>query len=166
MAVVDTKATVISNRDSSPKVLSNSRISNGVLKSCIGVVEAANGDSANSKYFFGTVPSNARISNLLLSCDGAGTNTAMDIGIYKSTLDGGAVVDADCFASAQALGTALVKSSVLHESGVFGIEDSEKPLWEVLGLTADPKLEYDIVGTVTTAADSADTIVLECLYVI
>jgi len=166
MGVVSTKATAISNRDSSPKVLNNSRISKGALQSFVGVVEAASDDSAGSKYFFGSIPSNARVSNILLSCDGAGTNTAMDIGLYKSTLNGGAVVDADLFASAQALGTALVKSSVLHESTVFGIEDSEKPLWEALGLTADPLIDYDVVGTITTAADSADTIVIEGIYVI
>lgn len=166
MAVVSTKATAVSNRDSSPKVLNNARISKGAVQAFVGVIEGANGDSANSKYFFGTIPSNARMIALYLSCDGAGTNSAMDIGLYQTTANGGAVVDADCFASAQALGTALTHSNVMHESGVLGIEDLEKPIWEVLGLTADPKVDYDVIGTVTTALDAGDTLTLQGLYAI
>lgn len=164
MAVVITKATAISNRDSSPKVLSNSRIARGDIRECVGLVTAASGDSIGSTYIFGSVPSNARISQVLLSCDGAATTGAADIGVYQTTENGSAVVDADAFASAQALTSALSNSDVTHESGVYGIEDSEKPLWEVLGLSEDPKISYDIVATLTAAMDAADDIALKVRY--
>lgn len=165
MAVVSTKATAISNRDSSPKALSDANISKGVMKEAVGTIETTGSDSATSKYYFASVPSHARITDVLLSCDGNNTGGAMDIGLYRTTADGGAVVDADFFASAQALGTALTNSSVAHESGVFGIEDIEKPLWEALGLSADSRTMYDVVGTITTADDAADSITLKVQYV-
>lgn len=165
MAVVTTKATAISNRDSDPVVLSDANISRGHLKEAVGTIETNGDDSANSKYVFASIPSNARVSAVLLSCDGNNTDGAGDIGLYRTTDDGGAVVDADFFASAQALGTALTNSDVTHESGVYGIEDIEKPLWEALGLSEDPNLLYDVVMTLTTADDSADTISLKIQYV-
>jgi hypothetical protein len=40
---------------------------------------------------------------------------------------------------------------------VFGIEDVEKPLWEALGLTADPVRDYDIALTLTAANGAGAT---------
>ena len=89
----------------------------------------------------------------------------MDVGVYRTDDDGGAVVDADHFASATVVTSALVDSNVAHESGVYGIEDKNKPLWEALGLSADPQIWYDIVGTVTTDMGGAGTLMLEATYV-
>ena len=166
MGVVTTKATAISNRDATPKILSNANISKGTLMQLVGTIETTGTDSATSKYIMGSIPSNARVSRVLLSCDGNNTSGAMDIGLYRTTLGGSTVVDADLFASAQALGTALINSDVTHESAEFGIEDVEKPLWAALGLSEDPKYHYDVVCTITTADDSADTISLKVEYVI
>lgn len=165
MAIVSTKATAISNRDSSPKVLSNSNISRGDVKQAVGTIETTGSDTAASIYYFASVPSNARISKVLLSCDGNNTAGAGDIGLYRTTADGGAAVDVDFFASAQVITSALNKSDVTHESAVFGIEDVEKPLWEALGLSEDPKYHYDIAMTLTTADDAADTVSLHVEWV-
>lgn len=167
MAVVSTKSSVITNRDATPAVLSNANLLKGTMLEAVGMVEAANGDSIGSKYFMVTVPSNARISQVLLSCDDIGTTTIADVGVYKSTADGGTVVDADFFGSAVSLKDgALTNSDVTHESGAYDIDDSEKMLWSALGLTADPNINYDIILTLTAAADAAGTIVLKVRYVI
>lgn len=166
MAVVDKLSTTITNRDATPKVATNASISKGTLLEAIGFIDAANGDSANSTFRFCSVPSNARISQVLLSCDGGASAGAGNIGVYQTTENGGAVVDADLFASAQALTSALVHSDVTHESGEYGIEEVEKPLWELLGLSADSKRYYDIVLTISTGIDAADTIGLKVRYVI
>jgi hypothetical protein len=161
MAVVTKKSGSATDRDATPRVPVNGNIAGGFLKSWVGTIETTGTDSAASKYIMCVgVPSNARVQQVFLSCDGNNTSGAMDIGVYKSTADGGTVVDADFFASAQAIGTILTNSDVTHESGVYGIEDVEKPLWDALGLSADPNLLYDIVATITTADDSADTITL------
>lgn len=166
MGVEHKKSTAITNRDSTPSILSNASVAGGETKEAVGVVEVLPTDDANSTFRFAQIPSNARISQVLLSCDDSGTAGAMDIGIYKATQDGGQVVDANHFATAQSLATALVSSDVTHASGVYGIEKSELPLWKALGLTEDPKINYDLVGTVTTAVETQATVVAKVKYVI
>lgn len=167
MAVVTKKSGPVTNRDATPRVAVQGNLVGGRVCESVGTIETTGTDSAGSKYILcAGIPSSSRVTEVLLSCDGNNTNGAMDIGIYKSTGDGGAVVDADFFASAQAIGTILTNSNVAHESGVYNIDDLEKPLWEALGLTADPGLLYDVVATITTADDSADTITLKTRFVI
>jgi hypothetical protein len=102
-----------------------------------------------------------------LYSDDVGTTGTLDIGIYKNTADGGAVVDADFFASAVDINAAALNGTdVTHESTVFGFEDAEKPLWEALGLSSDPCLIYDVVITSTQAASSGGTLTLKGLYVV
>lgn len=165
MAVVTTKSAAITNRDAIPKVINSGRTVNGRLHRAAGLVPVANGDSIASKYIFCSVPSNAIVSDLKVTTADIGTTLAMDIGLYKNTADGGAVVDADRFASALSLsGGALAKSSAVHESTVYPYTDMEKPLWEALGLSADPGLIYDVVGTLTAASDATGTILVEVEY--
>lgn len=167
MATVSLYSTQITNRDASPRVLSNSYLVKGALYESVGTLECTAADDIGSKYYLCTIPSNARISDVLLTCDSTGTTGTADIGLYQTTENGSAVVDADFFASAQALTSALSKSSVLHESGVFGKEDVEKRVWELVsGLTEDPKIDYDVVLTVTEATVSGGTVSLHIQYTI
>jgi hypothetical protein len=131
-----------------------------------GIAEAGAADDIGSKYYMCSLPSNARVMQVLLSCDSVGTTGTADIGIYQTTKNGSAVVDADHFASAQALTTALKNSDVTFESGVYGVEDIEKPLWEALGLSADPKIDYDVVLTLTQATVGGGTLSLQVIYAI
>lgn len=166
MATVSVSSTQITNRDAIPRVLNNARLSKGTMLCSAATVEASAGDNIGSKYKMCQIPSNARVHSVLLSCDDLGSTGLADIGIYQTTENGGAVVDADHFASAQALTTALKNSDVTHKSGVYGVEDIEKPLWEALGLSADSKRDYDVVLTLTEAAELAGTISLQVAYVI
>lgn len=171
MAVVTTKATAITNRDATPAVLTNGNIVRGDMKEFVGIVEGANGDSIASKFIYGQIPSNARVTEVLLSCDAISTSGAMDVGIYQTTQNGGAVVDADFFASAVVLTSALLNSDITQEADPadaaagFGKADSEKMLWQALGLSSDPNLMYDVVGTLTTALGGAGTTVLKVRWV-
>ena len=165
MAVVTTKSGGITNRDASPKVKINAILTEGLLRENVGTVEVASGDSIASKYVMFQVPSNARVSQLLVWADDIGTTTAGDIGLYQTTANGSAVVDADFFASAVDLaGGVLNAVDVTHESGVYDADDAEKPLWTALGLTTDPNLFYDVVLTLTAAADAAGTFTLKGKY--
>ena len=163
MAVVNTKASAITAADAGTAVKKN--LTAGVLTECAGTLEAVSGDSIASVFRLARVPSNARISRVLLSCD-AITTCAGDVGVYDvAAVNSGAVIDADFFASAQSLATALANTDVTHESGVFGVEDIEQPLWQALGLSADPGKQYDIAVTLTAAAGSAGTVSLKVAYV-
>lgn len=167
MATVSVSSTMITNRDATPRVLSNSRVSKGAMQVACGYCESSALDDIGSKYKFCSVPSNARIHSVLLSCDSVGTAGAADIGIYQTTENGGAVVDADFFKAAQSLATALKNSDVTFgNTGGYGVEEGEMPLWQALGLSADSKRDYDIVATVTTATISAGSIFLQVAYVI
>ncbi len=77
-------------------------------------------------------------------------------------------MDADLFASALALTTPdKLNLDVTFESGEFTVTESFKPLWEVLGLTADPCREYDIAATITTTFNGGPTAMgLKVRYVI
>jgi hypothetical protein len=167
MAVVTTKSAAITNRDATPKVLNNAGVAGDTLKQATGLVTAVNGDSIGSKYIFFSVPSNAYVRSLKVTCPDIGTTTAADIGLYRTVAEGGAVVDVDYWASAVSLsGGALSKSEVINEAGAAGglITNFEKRIWETLGLTSDPGLVYDVVATLTAAADAGGAIVLEMQY--
>ena len=164
MAVVNTKATAITNADASTQTNSSMRISGGSVKESLGTVEAANGDSIASVYRFARVKSGDRVSRVLLSSD-AITSAAGDIGLYDTAANGAAAVDADFFGSAVSLASAQVNTDVTHESGVFGVEDVEQPLWQALGLSADPGKLYDVAVTLTAAAAAAGTISLKVQFI-
>lgn len=155
MAVVNRNSTALADMVATPKVLVNpSKGAAGQLVEVAGYVANAADDSANSVHRFCRVPSNARISQVLLSC-GTATAGAGDVGIYQTDENGGAVVDADLFASAQSLTSALANADVTYESGEFTRAESVQPLWQVLGLTSDPNREYDVALTITTNYNTA-----------
>lgn len=167
MAIVALKSGPITNRDAVPAVANNANVEGGMLRECVGTLEATTADDIGSTYRFCQIPSNARVSQVLLYADDQGTAGDMDVGIYRTTGDGGAVVDADFFATATDVNAAALNGSdITHASGVFGLEDAEKPLWEALGLSSDPGIMYDVVGTLTEANSTGGTLMLKVRYVI
>lgn len=166
MAVENLNSTPIGNIEATPKVFNNSNVEGGHLRSSVAIVEASASASATSTYMMVKVPSNARIRDVIFSSDAMGATGAVDVGIYQTEENGGAVVDADHFASAVANTSAVTNSNVTHESGVNGIEDKAKPLWEALGLSADPKRDYYVGLTATAVLADGGTMALDVSYVI
>ncbi len=167
MAVVAVKSTQITNRDASPRVFNNSRVANALKEFTIDSFSIANTDSIASTYRVVSIPSRAVVIAVRISAPDIGTTTAADVGLYRTTLDGGAVVDADFFASAVSLnGGAISKSDITLESGVVSLTNSVRTVWENLGLSADPGVYYDVVLTLTGAADASGVGVLEVEYVV
>lgn len=120
---------------------------------------------------FMTLRSGDRLLELMISSDGGSTAAALNFGIYLAgNAHDGAVKDADLFASAQAISTAIERTSIFLESGTPQHEDHGKRLWELLALgdgddTVDPVVLYDICGVVSTAFTDADSIMtLEAYY--
>lgn len=161
MAVVTLKSAQVTNADASPRVLNDGKTAGGVVHEFVATIAAALGDDIGSTYRFMRVRSSDRVSAVKLYCD-AITTCAGDFGLYRTAADGGAVVDADFFASAQSLAAAITTGTeIQHESAVYGVEDIEKPLWSGLGLSADPGIDYDITLTLTAAAASAGDVSLK-----
>lgn len=171
MAVVTTKSAAVTNADAATQTNNSQKIAGGRLREDVGTLEAVSGDSIGSVYRLARIKSGSRISRVLLTCD-AITTCAGDIGVYDVTsVNSGAVIDADFFASARSLAVAIDHADVTHEADPadagagYGFADVEKPLWQALGLTADPNKLYDIALTLTAAAGSAGTVSLKVQYV-
>lgn len=164
MAVVNTKATAVTNADAAPNVPTSTKIAGGRIKSNVGVVAVANGDSIGSVLRTARVHSSWRIRRVLLSSD-AITTAVADIGLVETAANGGAAADADLFGSAVALTAAQSNVDVTRESGVYTVANAEKQVWQLLGLTADPNKFYDVAGTLTAAATGPGSVAIDVEYV-
>lgn len=161
MAVVAVKSTLITNADATPAVLNSPRVDGGFERIEVATAAITSGDNTGSTYRMFRVPSNAVMTDLRVYSPDIGTTTISDIGLYRTAKDGGAVVDADFFASALSLKDgALNGTDVLHESAVFSIANSGKELWDALGLSSDPSVFYDVAFTLTADADATATVKL------
>ena len=159
MAVVAVKSTLVTNADALPAVLNNPRVDGGFERIEVATVAITSGDTTASTYRMFRVPSNAVMTDLRIYSPDIGTTTIADIGLYRTAKDGGAVQDADFFASAVSLKDgALNGTDVLHEAAVFTIANSGKELWDALGLTSDPSVFYDVALTLTGDADATGTV--------
>jgi len=169
MADDSKKSTTITGLDTDPPLRPNSWVAGGVPKSYVETVEAADAASIGSKYRFFRVTSWMRVEDLFVMNDALSAG-AMDVGLYDTADNGGAVVDADFFASAVSLASANKATggtNIAWEAAGSASDISKvtQPIWQVLGLTSDPRKEYDVVGTVTTALGAAGTISLRGKFV-
>lgn len=156
MAVVTVKSTAIANLDSSPAVQNQPNLQRGTVRASIGYAPVANGDSIGSQYRLARIRSGDRLHGLTLFCT-AITSAAANVGLYA--VNGGAVVNAAIFAAAQSIASALPTGTNLLFS-VTTLDLVEKRVWELLGLSSDPKVEYDVVLTLTAAATAAGKVAL------
>lgn len=167
MAVVNLKSTIITNRDATPVVLTEPSISGGVLKESSGFITSAADDSIASIYRLCQVPSNARVSSVLLS-SGALTSAAADIGVYYPTTaagTAGAVISVAYFGSAVSLATAQTNTEVLNESTTNTVAKQQQELWQAIGLSADPGGYFDVAATLTAATTAIGAVGLKVRYV-
>jgi len=111
---------------------------------------------AGSTYRLFKVRSNDSVKSVVVDNATQGGACTADIGLYAVNKDGsiGAVVDADFFASALPM-TANVNVNITRENGAtITSGNMEKRLWEQLGLTVDPQVEYEVVTTIVVATSA------------
>ena len=171
MAVVNTKSTAITNRDATPPVINDGRIERGVMKSGLGSVAVGAADSATSFYPLVSVPSSAMIRAVRATNPAGMTTLAGNVGVFKNTKNSGgsttgvaANTGSDTiFASAASFASAQNHAPV---DALFTSDKREQPLWQAIGLTADPMTTFDIGIVVTTAnTGAAGRACLEVQYV-
>ncbi|MFN3856542.1 MAG: hypothetical protein ACK4RV_02250 [Caulobacter sp.] len=160
MAVANTKSTVVTGADSTPRVLSNPHLARGTLIETVGVCEVAAADDNASVYRFVRVRSSDRISEIMLANDAITGGTDYDVGIYETAAYGGAVVSKDVFADGLDVSSAVAFRDVLYHDAAANIDKAEKRVWEWLGLSADPQKDYDIAATGNTVGSGAGTLAL------
>jgi len=149
MAVENLKTLALTNADAKPVVIGNSRTLRANLQQAVGNALADAAASIGSTYRLVRIPSNATAVNVFLSNAAFTTTGAADIGIYNAKT--GVVVDADFFGSAVLLTSIQNELNVTRESTVYTLANLDKPIWQALGLTEDPQVEYDVTLTLTAA---------------
>lgn len=177
MAVVTTKSTAIANRDAVQKVLTDPFIAGGSTTEAYGFVAAAVGDSINSAYKMMSVPSNARVSSLRLANGALGTSVTVDVGVFYPTtlpLGGGsflspALAGTLITSSAIAAGTAVSSANAtfvdLISTATLSLDKQEMPLWQMIGMAADPECNLDLGYVVKGAAvGTAGQIAMKAIY--
>jgi hypothetical protein len=84
------------------------------------------------------VRSSDKVNSILFWAPDIGTTVAADVGLYDTAANGGAVVDADFYASAVSFASGPYNAvDVTYEALVAGgsLANGEKRIWEALGLT-------------------------------
>jgi hypothetical protein len=168
MAVANTKSTAITNADATPPVLVNRAIAGADIKISKGICAVAAADDDNSVYRFARLPSNAVIHSIRILNDAITGGTAYHCGVWDTAENGGAVVDADLFASSvdiSAGNTAWLE--LRYEAATTAVIDhAERQLWYILDLGAatlasDPNKQYDICLQGATVGTGAGDILME-----
>lgn len=165
MAVVALKSTVVTNADATIQTFNPVTQHGGRRRSIVATVEVTNGDSIGSTYRLARLPSNARVAGIFMTCD-AITSAAADFGLYQTAANGGAVVDADAYAAAQTIATAITMLPVNLAFKTRDIANCTKLVWEDLALSADSQRTYDLAATLTAAATASGTLSVEVVFVV
>jgi len=177
---------MITNRDANPPV-PNSLYGAGRPFSKRAVVVAVTGDTNVSQYGFFTLSSSAHMESVKLSNDALSASTAINVGLYETTqfpgsggvfgavIAGGlagpyntsALTNTNtCFGSTTAMTSAATKAEIMYSGSgqAYTFTTADNPLWKMLGFTADPLREFDLVVTVTTTVVAGGAILLEATY--
>lgn len=162
MAVVNTKATALTNADAKPAVFTGSYIAGGRLRQMVGTVSVLAADSDGSAYRVARIWSGWRIASIRLFNTAITDGTAYDVGLYD--IDDGVAADDDVYAT----GVNLTSASTAGTEVVFeqrGIQLAANRVFEDLGETADPHKWYDLVLTGDTVGTVDGTITVMVTYV-
>ena len=107
-----------------------------------------------------------RISEIDVLNDAITSGATYDIGLYQTAENGGAAVDADCYATDVSFTTARAATGAV-ELGFEAkdVANIEKRVWEDAGLSADPGRYYDLCLTGDAVGSGAGTISVRVRYV-
>lgn len=147
------KSVAITNREATPRVLNNPGLggkgTNKMVKSYLASVTAAL--SITSVIRMVEIPAHCIVSGVMFQSAAQGAGT-LDLGLYRTNADGGAVVDADYFASLINCASAVVWTDEMNESTTNTIAKQNQPIWEAAGMSAPGPAKgtmLDVALTVT-----------------
>lgn len=170
------KSTLLTNRDATPKVLTDASLSGGVMSEVQGSAKTGASDGGGSTYKLISIPSNARLSQLYWQSDTLGSGCVVDVGVwYPPALPLGganflaygssaALIGTSFFATALTANGAQARTDITNQSLNYLIPLQETPLWNVLGLPSDPEISFDIGFVVRVATASAGYVGLQARY--
>lgn len=118
----------------------------------------AAGDDDGSIYRIGRIASNAVMYDCNIACTAITGGTSYDLGLYN--VDLGTVVDANIFMAAQTMASA---SRAIDGLSAIPVATLNKPIWVLLGLSADPQIQYDLAFTANTVGTVDGNIAIKLL---
>lgn len=174
------KSVSITNSDATPRVINATGVgavgyakdvSDWITPTAAGLLTTA------STYKLIRVPTTIKLKSLVLAVDGdieTSTGLALDVGAYysDSTTDGtpaadqGVLISANCFLAASTSFQSSATADV-NALAAYSVQARNEPLWQGLGLSADPGGNIDIVLAVHTAATTgvSHKVGIRALYV-
>lgn len=166
MAVDHVKSPNITNLDSFPVVQNTAgEGAQGVLRSINGYATAVAASSVGATYQLVRVPSTVKVKRIFFESEAQGAGK-FDVGVFYATDGGGGqptsllvanAIDADFFASAIDCTSLVAATDITNESTTYSLDKRDMPLWQALGLTSDPRVNFDIVASVITTAVTTGT---------
>ena len=160
-----TKSTTITNLDASPSTVPPVRESHGRLMARVETLETAAADTTAQVYRFVRMNAQDVITSILLFADDCNSATDMDCGIYE--INGGVVVDADCYADGQSLASGPLSATELrfHDATTADVALAQQAVWQDAGVSATPgNKQYDLCLTSNADISTAATITLQVFY--
>lgn len=148
------KGTALANRESTPRVLNNPGLGSGArLKCAIGHLASVTAAlSITSVIRLVEIPSSAVVTRVEFQSAAQGAGK-FDIGVYRNNADGGLVAFTSSnafFATAVDCASAVVITDDTNESTTYTIAKQNQPIWQAIGMAADPKSTLDVCATVVT----------------
>lgn len=128
------------------------------------LISITNGDSIASKFFIGSLPSNAKLNpGGTLYFDAITGATDCDVGLAYP--NGGATIVVDCIVNGHDIHTAgSTTLAAATGSGVATATNMEKAAWELAGLSSDPGGELDLILTLNAAATATGKVLAHLPY--
>lgn len=178
MSVVTLKSNQITNRDATPKVLTDALISGGSICHSFGYVFTGAADSAASNYKLSSVPSDAQMTGIEFVNGALGSGCVLDVAAWYPT----AIQSGGGSFLAQSLAATLISSSTFTTQITGNTANTtwaqlmittgtqaspnywEQPLWALLGLSADPECNIDLGFSVRIAVASAGYVAMKASY--
>ncbi len=175
MTTYNILSTAISNRDATPKVLTDAFVAGGQVSASEGYVQTHGAaDAAGTTYRMVSIPSSARIEGVKFSNDALATSCTVDVGVWWPTyipIGSGlsasiasTVIHTTLFASVLNCSASAADTNILNQSLANGIATQELPLWSAAGLASDPNMDLDIVVYVAVAVAQQGYIGLKVSY--
>lgn len=159
-----TKSTSVTNYDATPQKMNDKHTFRSRRKVIREVIEVAAADDDGHIYAIAPVHSTDVIEDIMVMNDAIADGTDYDIGLYDTTANGAAVVDANAYADAVSMASARVaRTSLGFEGGGRDIANAKNRVWQDAGASADTAKDYVLALTANTVGTVAGTIVVDVL---
>lgn len=127
-------------------------VSHGSYRNSTFVALLAADDSIASTFVMARIPSHARISRQSEIYNQAIAGAVFTLGVAGSPA---------CLVAA----TALAAAGIIRAASAIPAGNEAMPLWQIAGLLTDPKVEMDVIMTLTGASTAVGRVTLELTYV-